>query len=49
MDDDLQIISENQVDNIVVRSFLHTNDRKQIDERIITDVKNILANIIKNR
>ena len=45
MDENIKLINETQTDNVVVRSFIHTNDRKQTDERIVTDVKKILAGI----
>ena len=45
MNDNLQLLNETPADNLLIRSFIHTENRKQADERIITDVKKILADV----
>ena len=43
----LKPITERQEGNTIIRSFLVSEDRKQADQRIITDVKRIFTDVKK--
>ena len=44
----LEPITERKDGNTIIRSFIVGEDRKQTDQRIITDVKRIFSNV-KNK
>ena len=45
----LLLINEYQAENVLIRSFIHAEDRTQIDARIITDVKKILQAVLEKK
>ena len=47
MGESLQLLSERQYGNTIIRSFIVGEDRKLTDQRIITDVKKVFADVKK--
>ena len=47
MTENLQLFNKTQANQLWVQSFIHSENRKQSDERIITDVKKILEDVKK--
>jgi len=47
MTEGLQLFNKTQANQLWVQSFIHSENRKQSDERIITDVKKILEDVKK--
>ena len=47
MAEGLQLFNKTQANQLLVQSFIHSENRKQSDERIITDVKKILEDVKK--